>query len=395
MGFINITVLSSRFKQVPIRLLLELKSFKHRWVNLKIGLGETVVDLSLKHHRMQLPREVIVGNGTIERAADISQKLGFTKSALVIAGSKTYDIAGKTVKELLEAKKMEVDTFLVETATIKDVEAVEERIKTLKPQIVFGVGGGTKIDVAKCSSARQGVPFISVPTTASHDGIASPLSSIKGLGTPYSVMAQAPLAIIADTDIIRQAPWRFAISGCADVVAKLTAVKDWKLAHEEKDEYYGAYAASLALMSARLVIGSANLIYEKSEEGIRVLIEALISCGVSMSIAGSSRPCSGSEHLFGHGLEMARPNCSMHGERCGVGTIMMAYLQGANWKQVKRTLEKLGAPVSARELGVEKGEVVKALELAASLRPERYTILHKLNLSTQGYERLAKTTGVV
>jgi glycerol-1-phosphate dehydrogenase [NAD(P)+] len=394
-GFINITVLSGRFKQVPTQLLLELKSFKHRCVNLKIGLNQTVVDLSLKHHRMQLPREVIVGNGTIERAADISQKLGFTESALVIAGSKTYDIAGKTVKELLEDKKMEVDTFLVETATIKDVEAVEEKIKTLKPQIVFGVGGGTKIDVAKCSSARQGIPFISVPTTASHDGIASPLSSIKGSGTPYSVMAQAPLAIIADTDIIMRAPWRFAISGCADVIAKLTAVKDWKLAHEEKDEYYGAYAASLALMSARLVIGSAELIYEKSEEGIRVLIEALISCGVSMSIAGSSRPCSGSEHLFGHGLETVRPNCSMHGERCGVGTIMMAYLQGAHWRQLKKTLEKLGAPASARELGVEKGEVVKALELAASLRPERYTILHKLNLSTQGYEKLAKTTGVV
>jgi glycerol-1-phosphate dehydrogenase [NAD(P)+] len=354
-----------------------------------------VVDLSLKHHRMQLPREVIVGNGTIGQVASISQKLGFTRSALVIAGSKTYDIAGKTVKELLEDRKMEVDTFLVETATIRDVEAVEERIIMMKPQIVFGVGGGTKIDVAKCSSARRGIPFISVPTTASHDGIASPLSSIKGSGTPYSVMAQAPLAIIADTDIIMQAPWRFAISGCADVIAKLTAVRDWKLAHDEKNEYYGAYAASLALMSARLVIESAGLISEKSEEGIRVLIEALISCGVSMSIAGSSRPCSGSEHLFSHGLETVKPNCSMHGERCGVGTIMMANLHRANWKQVKETLEKLGAPGNAIELGVDEKEIVKALELAATMRPERYTILHKLNLSREGYGKLAKTTNVI
>lgn len=351
--------------------------------------------MSSKHHRMQLPREVIVGNGTIEQVANISQKLGFTKSALVIAGSKTYDVAGKTVKELLEDKKMRVDTFLVETATIKDVEAVEEKIKTLKPQIVFGVGGGTKIDVAKCSSARQAIPFISVPTTASHDGIASPLSSIKGFGTPYSVMAQAPLAIIADTNIIMQAPWRFAISGCADVIAKLTAVKDWKLAHEEKDEYYGAYAASLALMSARLVIESASLISEKSEEGIHVLIEALISCGVSMSIAGSSRPCSGSEHMFSHGLETVRPNCSMHGERCGVGTIMMAYLHKARWKQLKATLGKLGAPTDARELGVDEEGILKALGLAATLRPERYTILNKLNLTEEGCEKLARTTGVI
>lgn len=344
---------------------------------------------------MQLPREVIVGNGTIEQVADICRRLGFAKSALVIAGSKTFDIAGKTVKELLEDKKMEVETFLVETATIKDVKAVEERIKLLKPQIVFGVGGGTKIDVAKCSSARQEIPFISVPTTASHDGIASPLSSIKGFEAPYSVMAQAPLAIIADTNIIMQAPWRFTVSGCGDVIAKLTAVEDWKLAHEEKNEYYGAYAASLALMSARLVIENAELICERGEEGLRVLIEALISCGVSMSIAGSSRPCSGSEHMFSHALEAVRPNCSMHGERCGVGAIMMAYLQKAEWKRVKATLEKLGAPTNARELGVEEEQVVKALAMAAKIRPERYTILNKLNLDSEAYERLARTTEVI
>ena len=108
-------------------------------------------------------------------------------------------------------------------------------------------------------------------------------------------MAQSPLAIIADTDIIMKSPWRFTISGCGDVISKLTAVKDWKLAHEEKNEYYGSYAASLALMSAKLVMQNVELIKPDNEEGIRVLIEALISCGVSMSIAGSSRPCSGSE----------------------------------------------------------------------------------------------------
>lgn len=350
----------------------------------------------MAYHYMQLPREVVVGNGTIQRIPEICRKLGFTRSALVIAGSKrTYEVAGKAVKELLEDEKMEISTFVFETATIKDVEAAEERIRELKPQIVFGVGGGTRIDIAKCSSARQEVSFISVPTTASHDGIASPFSSIKGFETPYSVVAQAPLAIIADTDIIMQAPWRFTISGCGDVVSKLTAVKDWKLAHLEKNEYYGGYAASLALMSARLVMENADLIRQKSEEGLRILLEALISCGVSMSIAGSSRPCSGSEHIFGHALEMIRPNHAMHGELCGVGTIMMAYLHRANWKWVKATLKELGAPTSAQELGVEKDDVVKALKTAASIRPERYTILNKLNLDLGACERLAKVTEVI
>lgn len=344
---------------------------------------------------MQLPREVIVGNETIERITEVFRRLGFTKSALIIAGSKTYDVAGKTVKELLEEDGIEVNKFLVESATIKDVEAVEEEIKVLKPQVVFGVGGGTKIDVAKLSSAHQEVPFISVPTTASHDGIASPLSSVKGFEKPYSVMAQAPIAIIADTNIIMQAPWRFVVSGCGDVIAKFTAVKDWKLAHEEKNEYYGEYAASLALMSAKLVMQNAELIKPGKEEGLRVLLEALISCGVSMSIAGSSRPCSGSEHLFSHALDMIKPNHAMHGEQCGVGTIMMAYLHRANWKRIREALKMLGAPTNAHELGVEKEVVVKALEMASTIRPERYTILNKLNLSHEAYERLAKVTQVI
>jgi len=337
----------------------------------------------------------MVGNGTIEYVPEISLRLGFTKSALIVAGSKTYDIAGKTVKELLEEEGLKVDTFLVESATVKDVGAVEEKIRAMKPQVVFGVGGGTKIDVAKLSSANQKIPFISIPTTASHDGIASPLSSVKGFEKPYSVMAQAPIAIIADTNIIIQAPWRLAVSGCGDVIAKFTAVKDWKLAHEDVNEYYGGYAASLALMSAKLVMQNAEQIKPKSEDGLRVLLEALISCGVSMSIAGSSRPCSGSEHLFSHALDMIKPNRAMHGERCGVGTIIMAYLHRANWRHIKDTLQKLGAPTEACDLGVEKEDVIKALEMTATMRPERYTILSKLKLNHEACEKLAKTTEVI
>ena len=343
---------------------------------------------------MQLPREVMVGNGTIECVPEISLRLGFTKSALIVAGSKTYDIAGKTVKALLEEEGLEVNTFLVESATVENVEAVEEKIRGMKPQVVFGVGGGTKIDVAKLSSARQEIPFISVPTTASHDGIASPLSSVKGFEKPYSIMAQAPIAIIADTNIIMQAPWRFTVSGCGDVIAKFTAVRDWKLAHEEINEYYGGYAASLAFMSAKLVMQNAELIRPGSEEGLRVLLEALISCGVSMSIAGSSRPCSGSEHLFSHALDMIKPNHAMHGEQCGVGTIIMAYLHRANWRRIKDTLQKLGAPTDACDLSVEKEDVVKALEMAATIRPERYTILKKLKLNREFCEKIAKITEV-
>jgi glycerol-1-phosphate dehydrogenase [NAD(P)+] len=344
---------------------------------------------------MQLPREVIVGEGTLTRVTEVAQRLGLTGSALIVAGPKSCEIAGDAVHDLLEQAGMNVDILLVKTVTNKEILMVEERIKEWKPRVLIGVGGGTKIDAAKLSASHQGIPFISIPTTLSHDGIASPLASVKGLEKPYSIMAQAPLAVIADTDIIAKAPWRSIISGCGDAISKFTAVKDWKLAHIEKDEYYGEYAASLALMSAKLVQQNAKLIKPGNVEGLHVLLEALISCGVAMSIAGSSRPCSGSEHLFSHALDLVRCPHAMHGEQCGVGSILTAYLHRTNWKRIRDSLKQIGAPTTASELGVKDEDIVKALEMAPTIRPERYTILHKRNLDHEACEKVAKITGVI
>lgn len=351
--------------------------------------------LTSNYHYMQLPREVIVGKGTLCRIPEVVKRLGVKGPALIVAGQRSCQIAGNSVRDLLAQAGLTVDTILVEAATIPDVLKIEETIKELKPQILFGVGGGTKIDAAKLSSAHQGIPFISVPTTLSHDGIASPLASVKGFDKPYSAMSQAPLAIIADTQIISKAPWRFVVSGCGDVISKFTAVKDWRLAHIEKKEYYGEYAASLALMSAALVEENSENIHNAKEEGVRVLLEALISCGVAMSIAGSSRPCSGSEHLFSHALEIVTKPSAMHGEQCGVGSIIMSYLYGANWKRTRDTLRHLGAPTTAAELGIEDEELIKAFELAATIRPERYTILQKLHLNYEACKKVAKITETI
>jgi glycerol-1-phosphate dehydrogenase [NAD(P)+] len=344
---------------------------------------------------MQLPREVIVGRETVSLVGDICRRLGFSKSAFVVTGPETQRVAGRMVIDLLEDKKIDVNHLIVASSTTWDVRAVEEKIRELKPQVVLGIGGGTKIDVAKLSSARQRIPFMSVPTAASHDGISSPVAAVKGLKKPYSVMAQSPMVIIADTDIIIQSDYRFTASGCGDVLAKFTAVHDWELAHNVRNEYYGEYAASLALMSARLVMKNAGIIKPGVEEGLRVVLEALISCGVAMSIAGSSRPCSGSEHLFSHALDLVSGNKAMHGEQCGVGTIMMAHLYEMNWKGIKETLNETGAPTTAEELGVEPESVVEALVRACSIRSDRYTLLEEKRLSHDSAEKLAKVTEVI
>ena len=346
-------------------------------------------------HSIQLPREVLIGCGVLSKVGEVCRGLGFSSSAFLLAGPKTFEIAAVKAKGSLEKSGFGIENLIVESSEMICVSEAEKMIKRSRPEVVLGVGGGKVIDVAKVAASKCLVPFVSVPTTASHDGIASQRASIRDLKTPTSILAQTPIAVIADTEVILQSPYRLTASGCGDIVSKYTAVRDWKLAHDLKGEYYGEYAASLALMSARLVMRNAKIIRSGRDEGIRVVIEALLSCGISMSIAGSSRPGSGSEHLFSHALDQVAPKPALHGEQCGVGTIMMARLHEANWKLLKNSLLKLGAPTTAKELGIESKYIIEALTRAHRIRPDRYTILGEKGLTHEAARRLAKTTGVI
>ncbi|MEM2110869.1 MAG: NAD(P)-dependent glycerol-1-phosphate dehydrogenase [Candidatus Bathyarchaeia archaeon] len=356
-----------------------------------------MVVLSPNLHWMQMPREIIIGNGSLELVGDVCEKLGFSKSALIITGVNTLNVAGQKIIDILKGEGLQVNRQIVSSniPTLRDVEISEEKIRELKPQVILGVGGGTKIDIAKLSSARQGIPFISVPTSPSHDGIASPFASIKGLDRPYSVKAQSPIAVIADTEVIIKVPHRFVASGCGDMLAKFTSTRDWKLAHEKRNEYYAQYTASISLMGAQHIVDNADKIRPSSEEGLRILLEALVSCGIAMGIAGTSKPCSGSEHLFSHALDLVSPKPSLHGEQCGLGTIMMASLHGLKWEIIRDTLQKVGAPTTATSLGMKPEYIIEALVKAPKIRPERYTILSEKTLTYDSARELAEKTGVI
>jgi glycerol-1-phosphate dehydrogenase [NAD(P)+] len=345
-------------------------------------------------HRIDLPRIVLVGRGVIEYLGDVFRELELQRP-IIVTGKKTYNIAGNRALNILKTTGFKADVSYCSEADLKTVESVRKDAEAFNADTVIGVGGGRTIDVAKLCAAKNNIKFISLPTTAAHDGIASSLASVKGLGRPYSMRANSPIAVIADSQIVAEAPYRFTASGCGDVISKAVSVKDWMLAHEDKGEYYGEYAASLALMGSNLVMRNAQLIKQKTDEGYRTLLEALVSMGVAMSIAGSSRPGSGSEHLFSHALDVLAPGAALHGEQCGVGSIMMANLHGINWKGIKNKLKVINAPTTAQELGIDDNDIIQALLEAKTIRPNRYTILNKVKLNKDSAETLAKKCGVI
>jgi glycerol-1-phosphate dehydrogenase [NAD(P)+] len=126
-----------------------------------------------------------------------------------------------------------------------------------------------------------------------------------------------------------------------------------------------------------------------------VIVEALISAGVASCIAGSSRPCSGAEHLFSHALDRIAPGKGLHGEKCGLGAIMITKLQGKDWKKIVKTLKDIGAPTTAKQIGLKEDQIIEALMIAQDLRPERYTILKEIEMTERRARNLAKSTKVI
>ncbi|HEV2166931.1 MAG TPA: NAD(P)-dependent glycerol-1-phosphate dehydrogenase, partial [Thermoplasmata archaeon] len=324
---------------------------------------------------MVFPRTVLAGHGVLAELGRSCRQFEFADEGAVVTGPKTSELAGNAALASLKEAGFQVTEIIAHEATSEEVRRVGALARAAKARFLVAVGGGSKIDVTKVAARDLNVPWVSVPTSAAHDGISSPRASLHDPESVTSISAVVPMGILADTSLIVQAPFRLLASGCADVISNVTAVLDWKLATRLRNEEYSSTAATLAEYAAQEIADHAPLIKPNLEESVWIAIRPMIVAGIAMSVAGSSRPCSGSEHLFSHALDRNAARPSLHGEQCGVGAIMMMYLHGGDWKKLRTALHTIGAPTTARELGVSSEEVVEALVQAHRIRPERYTIL--------------------
>lgn len=344
---------------------------------------------------MILPRIVIGGHGAIEKIGEVYEKVGGAKKCVIVTGDVTSKLAGNKVFEILSSMNIDIKIIKVGKATDENVEMVKSEAKKFGAETIIGVGGGTKIDISKKASFDLGIDFISVPTSASHDGVASPRASIIRNGISVSVEANMPVAIVADTEIMVKAPFRYLASGAADVLSNITAVKDWALAHRLKGERISNSAMMISEFAAKEIINNASQIKPNLEESVWFVMKQIAYSGIAMSIAGSSRPASGSEHMFAHAVEALGKSQALHGELCGIGTIISMYLHGGDWKMIKDTLEKIGAPTQFKQVGLTEEEGVQALMMAHKIRPDRYTILGENGLSEAAAREAVRITGVV
>jgi glycerol-1-phosphate dehydrogenase [NAD(P)+] len=345
---------------------------------------------------IRLPRNVVVGHGVLDDTVDAVAEVHLQGRPLVVTSPTPREVAADRVVDGFAAAGADPAIVEVDEASFDAVEAVIDAAAAAEAGYLVGVGGGKAIDIAKMAADERGCGFVSVPTAASHDGIVSGRGSVPEGDTRHSVASAPPLAVVADTEILADAPWRLTTAGCADIISNYTAVRDWQLANRLKNVEYSEYAAALSQMTAEMLVGQADSIKQGLEESAWIVVKALVSSGVAMSIAGSSRPASGAEHLFSHQLDRLAPDAALHGHQVGVGAIMTEYLHTGNdgkWRDVRDALAAIGAPTTAADLGIDEAVVIEALTAAHEIR-DRYTILGD-GMSEPAAREVATVTGVI
>ena len=332
-------------------------------------IGETIGHRSVRIPR--LLRLVESRSAVIDELAALGQGRRFL---VVHSGEASPTRYGEAFMAGARVAGIDVEECLVRSNTDEWVRAVRGAIARVSPDYVVGVGGGRVVDVAKVAAALDAIDFISVPTQASSDGICSPVAVMQEAdGRPASLGARIPVAVVVDMEVLSRAPlvtWR---AGLGDLLSNLSAVQDWRLAHARYGEPIDDFACLTAEAAALSAYQEGADLQDRQFR--EKLMRGLILSGISMEMAGSSRPASGSEHLISHALDRLLPQPRHHGLQVALTTVTAFILRGEDVSALIRYFRGLGLPVHPRDLGIETDLFLRAVRMGPGLRPGRSTVL--------------------
>ena len=344
-----------------------------------------------KSHKVDI-QAIRVGSGVIQELPGILRDLGASHIFLV-ADNYTYEAAGRQVEQLLDQAGLSYHkrVFQTETPLVPNEYALGSVLAAMTSQddMLLAVGSGTLNDVTKYVSARTGVPYVIAATAPSMDGYASTVAPTILDGFKTTLPAVYPAAIVADVDILKDAPMPMLTAGFGDIIGKFTSLADWRLSHQLNGEYYCPEVAGVIEAAVETCAANAQALAQREPQAIQAVTEALILSGLAMGMVGVSRPASGAEHQMAHYWEMDAlrrgEEHPLHGNAVGVGTVLAAslYEMAAEYLpqgfaapdkgQILTCLQAAGSCADPKELGIRRELCLESLLHAMELR-DRFTV---------------------
>ena len=283
---------------------------------------------------------IVIKHGALAETASLFRKALSQGAWLVVADANTERIAGGAVMRGLKAAGLDTELVVLEpqhagsplVADEGKVAEMAQRIRTSPRPVkaVISVGAGTVTDIVKRSTFLCKIPYAAVATAPSMNGYTSPIAAILAAGVKAVHEGHVPNAVLADLDVLVNAPARMIASGYGDLLAKPISNADWLLGHEITGSFYSPDVIKLVESGYQFLAGIASKLPSRDSQAIGGLTASLIISGYAMAVAGTSSPASGGEHLVSHYLDMTHyafgePN-DLHGCQVGVGTLVAAAL---------------------------------------------------------------------
>lgn len=267
--------------------------------------------------------------------------------------------------------------YVLPDNSFRDVEDLKARVLSERIDLIIGVGGGKVIDTVKRVSYLTNTNTLAVPTIISNDGLISPISVIKNsIGKTESLPSMMPMGVIIDLDIVKESPLQYIRAASGDILSNISATNDWVLALQNAKERMNdiAFHLSKGAASALVHYQDINL---RSKPFLRLLVQGQVNSGIAMALAGTSRPCSGSEHLISHALDFLDLSDELHGTQVASASLFTLFLQG---KLKRKYLDYARATEIPLDFGCfvkdfSKETFIKIVDKAREMRPGRYTIL--------------------
>jgi glycerol-1-phosphate dehydrogenase [NAD(P)+] len=350
--------------------------------------------VSVWRRYMELPRYLRTVRGTTALAGELTEmarELGFARLCLVSGPTVTMEL-GKALSKELDAAQS--DPLCVRENSDAEVEELAATPHLAEADAVVAIGGGKTLDVAKSACELADLPVIAVPTQLTADGIASPVSVIQAHGgTVESRRARLPIGVVVDLDVVGRSPVETVRAGLGDLLANPCALRDWSRASAAGRETLDDFAALLAHAASDLAYGTdvSALGRGEIERGfLQRLLQGLVLSGLAMEIAGSSRPCSGSEHLISHAIDRLHPGTARHGEQVAFGSLIASRLQGEDWRALRTFMADAGMERAVAGFGLSETQIVQAVRVAPDTRPGRYTVLNEVELTDDFLEPIVR-----
>jgi glycerol-1-phosphate dehydrogenase [NAD(P)+] len=285
-------------------------------------------------------RDVVIAPAALDALPGVLARTARAAAYAIVADPNTWRAAGRHVSRILEATRTNLAEPVVleghprvrPRADLSHALAARFRAGKLLP---IAVGSGVINDLVKHAAAEAGSSYVCVPTAASMDGYAASGAALREGGFKRTLACAAPVAIVADLDVIAQAPAAMAGWGYGDLAGKLVAGADWIVADALGEEALNA--APFAMVQDHLADWLANPagIRTGDRAALGGLMRGLVMSGLAMQAHGNSRPASGSDHQFAHLWEMEEIAVDgepvSHGACVGIGCLSM--LAAYEWLQ--------------------------------------------------------------